>query len=300
MITIRIILFLLIATISFGQMNISTTIFPVYDGVKEIGGDKVEVTLLVKPGVEPHSFEPTPRDIININNSDRLFYLDESMETWIEKFKKNVSTETFSVSKGITFNVLEEEEDDDHDHHHHHHHDSKDPHIWLDPVRYQTVIKNIYMELSKLDPKNKSYYEVNYNNYIDRLKKLDDEFNNLSKNVRFNTIYYAGHFSFGYFTERYNLKYVSIYKNLSPNAGISPKDMQRIIKLLKDSNQEYFFKEALVNSKASTLIAEETSLKPLLLHQMGSISKKELKENLSYMDLMNLNLENLKRGLRYE
>lgn len=289
----KIILFLLLSIAAYGRLEVATTIFPVYDAVRVIGGDRVEVSLLVTPGVEPHSFEPSPRDIARINKSDVFLYLNENMETWIEKFEKNVEVETVSASHGIPLMSMEEEKDHSHEGHHHH----MDPHIWLDPLLYIEVVENITEELEGRDPENAPYYRENFKNYRRELENLSGEIEMALSTSTHKQIIYAGHFSFGYFTRRYNLEYISVYKNLSPNANISPRDLKKVIEVVEGSGQRYIFQEALVNSKTAKLISDETGVEVLMLHQLGGVTKDDLKNEKSYLILMRENLENLKKGL---
>ena len=290
----KIILFLLLSIAAYGKMEVATTIFPVYDAVRVIGGDRVEASLLVSPGVEPHSFEPSPRDIARINKSDVFLYLNENMETWIEKFKKNVEVDTVSTSQGIALMSMEEEEDD-HSHEGHHHH--MDPHVWLDPLLYIHVVENITEELERRDPKNSLYYRGNFENYRKELEVLSGDIQRTLSASTHKQIIYAGHFSFGYFTKRYNLEYISVYKNLSPNANISPRDLKKVIEVVDASGQNYIFQEALVNSKTAKLISTETGVEVLMLHQLGGVTKEDLKNEKSYLIIMRENLKNLKKGL---
>lgn len=290
----KIILFLLLSIAAYGKLEVATTIFPVYDAARVIGGDRAEVSLLVSPGVEPHSFEPSPRDITRINKSDVFLYLNEDMETWIEKFSKNVEVDTVSTSEGIPLMAMEEEEDH-HSHEGHHHH--MDPHIWLDPLLYIKVAENITREFEKRDPENAQYYRKNFTDYEKELKKLDDDIAKTLSKTTHKQIIYAGHFSFGYFTRRYGLDYVTVYKNLSPNANISPKDLKKVIEVVETSGQSYIFQEALVNSKTAKLISNETGVEVLMLHQLGGVTREDLKKNRSYLIIMRENLKNLKKGL---
>lgn len=289
----KIILFLLLSIAAYGRLEVATTIFPVYDAVRVIGGNRVEVSLLVTPGVEPHSFEPSPRDIARINKSDVFLYLNENMETWIEKFKKNVEVDTVSATHGISLMSMEEEEEHSHEGHHHH----LDPHIWLDPLLYIEVVENITEELEGRDPENALYYRENFQNYKRELEKLNGDIEVVLSASTHKQIIYAGHFSFGYFTRRYNLEYISVYKNLSPNANISPRDLKKVIEVVEGSGQNYIFQEALVNSKTAKLISAETGVEVLMLHQLGGVTKDDLKNEKSYLILMRENLENLKEGL---
>lgn len=289
----KIILFLLLSMAAYGKLEVATTIFPVYDAARVIGGDRVEVSLLVTPGVEPHSFEPSPRDIARINRSDVFLYLNEEMETWIEKFRRNVEVQTVSTSQGIPLMSMEEE--DDHSHKGHHHH--LDPHIWLDPLLYIKVVENITQELERRDPENAHYYRENFKIYRRKLEKLSEDIVETLEGSTHKQIIYAGHFSFGYFTRRYGLDYISVYKNLSPNAEISPKDLKKVIEVVAASGQRYIFQEALVNSKTAKLISDETGVEVLMLHQLGGVTRDDLKRKKSYLIIMRENLENLRKGL---
>lgn len=295
----KILIFLMVSVMSIVAygIEVSTTIFPIYDAVRVIGGDRVNVNLLVKPGVEPHSFEPSPRDIARINNSDIFLYLDDSMETWIDKFKKNIDIETVKTAKGIE---LYEVDDDEHGHDHNHHKHSYDPHIWLDPILYIKVVQNVTEELIRIDPQNKEYYSKNLLDYEKQLNKLNEDIVEVVDSSKYKKIIYAGHFSFGYFTKRYELEYVTAYKNTSPNANIGPRDLQKIIEEIKNSGQKFIYQETLVNDKTAKLISSETNTEILLLHQLGGISKKEMESESSYIELMRDNLENIKKGLEYE
>lgn len=289
----KIILFLLLSIAAYGRLEVATTIFPVYDAVRVIGGDRVEVSLLVKPGVEPHSFEPSPRDIARINKSDVFLYLDESMETWIEKFRRNVEVDTVSTAEGISLMGMEEDHSHEDDGHHH----DKDPHIWLDPLLYAEVVSNITGELVRRDPENSDYYRENLKTYKKELEKLDSDIKDAFSSSKHKKIIYAGHFSFGYFTKRYDLEYISVYKNLSPNANISPKDLKMIIEVVTASKQNYIFQEALVNSKTAKLISSETGAEILMLHQLGGVTKEDMNNNKTYITIMRENLASLRKGL---
>ena len=296
----KILMFLMISIVSIVAYGteVATTIFPVYDAVRVIGGDRVDVSLLVRPGIEPHSFEPSPRDIARINNSDTFLYLDDSMKTWINKFKNNIDTDTRRTAEGIELYEIEDDAEHGHDHKHHRH--NYDPHIWLDPILYIKVVQNITDELIRIDSENKDYYKKNLLEYEKQLKKLDEDIVEVVENSKYKKIIYTGHFSFGYFTKRYKLDYVTAYKSISPNANIGPRDLQKIIEEIENSGQKFIFQETLVNDKTAKLISNETSTEILLLHQLGGISKEEMENGNSYIDMMKDNLNNLKKGLEYE
>ncbi len=158
-------------------------------------------------------------------------------------------------------------------------------------------MENITQEFERRDPQNAHYYRENSSLYIKELEKLNADIVETLEGSTHKQIIYAGHFSFGYFTRRYGLDYISVYKNLSPNAEISPKDLKKVIEVVAASGQRYIFQEALVNSKTAKLISNETGVKVLMLHQLGGVTREDLKKNKSYLIIMRENLENLKKGL---
>ncbi|WP_281178899.1 metal ABC transporter substrate-binding protein [endosymbiont 'TC1' of Trimyema compressum] len=156
------------------KTTIVTTLYPQYDFAKEIAGDKAEVLLLIPPGVETHSFEPSPKDIITINESDLFIYTGEKTEVWAAKIIENIPKETVvvDVSKGINLTKNENHEDHDHDHEDAHHHEY-DPHIWTNPVFVKTMVHNIVDGLVEKDSENTDYYRQNGDKYIEKLDALD-------------------------------------------------------------------------------------------------------------------------------
>lgn len=283
------ILFLLITSIAFGKPRVMTTIFPVYDGVREIGGDRVEVDMLIKPGSDPHSFDLSPRDIARVEKSDALIYLSEGMEVWIDRVTSGVGS-----LKSYELVHLEP-----HNHSHGHDHSDDDPHIWLDPIEYIDVLERVKDILIETDLDGRGYYTDRYIAYKSQLEELDRDIKETISKSRYDTIIYAGHYAFGRFSNRYGLKYITPYKNTSPNGNITPRALKNLIDAIEASGQRYIYKESLVNSKISRVLEDEVGVKTLELHQMGSISKSELEEEKTYLIIMRENLENLKKGLEY-
>ena len=197
----KIILIMLVLIISFAcskkedntkksenkKIRIVTTLFPTYDFSKEIGKDKVEVKLLLPPGIEAHSYEPTPKDIAEINNADIFIYTGDLMEPWVKKLLSSLNNKNLKivdVSKNIElkeFDFEDEHNDKDiHENEEEHIH-GKDPHIWTDPVLAKTIVQNIADSIIEVDLANKSFYDGNKIIYDKKLDNLDIEFKNLVK-----------------------------------------------------------------------------------------------------------------------
>ncbi|MFA5094488.1 MAG: zinc ABC transporter substrate-binding protein, partial [Candidatus Omnitrophota bacterium] len=240
---------------SKGKLEVVTTLFPTYDFARQVGGDKVDVTLLLPPGVEPHTFEPKPQDVVKINKADVFIYTGKYMEPWAESLIKGLSDkgpEIVDASSGIKL-MDEEEEDHDGDHHGeeeeehgHHHHGGKDPHIWLDLGNAQIMVETIARAFAGKDPANGAYYLKNAGEYNTKLADLDRRYKETLAKAKYKTIIYGGHFAFGYFARRYGLEHDSPYEGFSPNAEPSPKAIAELIKKLRESGVKYIYYEELL------------------------------------------------------
>lgn len=298
------------------KIKVITTLFPTYDFVKQIAKDKVDVSLLLPAGVEPHSFEPKAKDIVRMNEVDIFIYTGEHMEPWSKKILQGLSNKkvfVVDVSQGIpliSFTGNERDADHDFDHdeddydslEYHdeedtHHHADKDPHIWLDLNNAQKMVETILQALIKVDPINKDFYLLHGREYQQKLKELDERLIRILSTAQHKTILYGGHFAFGYFAKRYGLQHESPYKSFSPNAEPSPKAIIELMNKLKDSKKKYIYHEELIDPKVARMIAEETHTTLEVLHAAHNISQEELKQGITFLDLMESNLKKLIVGL---
>lgn len=303
-----------------GKIEVVTTLFPTYDFVKQVGKSKVNVALLLPPGVESHTFEPKPQDVVRINKADVFIYTGKYMEPWADDVLKGISNNNLLVidaSKGIELMAEDdhdeegehhegeaehnEEENHDGEHEHgHHHHGGKDPHIWLDLANDQIMVDTIARALAEKDPANSDFYLKNAGNYKAKLADLDRRFKETLSTAKYKTIIYGGHFAFGYFVKRYGLKHDSPYEGFSPNAEPSPKAIAELINKLKVSGSKYIYYEELLEPKVARVIAQESGAKLELLHGAHNVSKDELNKGVTFIDIMEENLKKLKVGLECE
>ncbi len=307
-----------------GKVEVVTTLFPTYDFAKQIGKDKVNVSLLLPPGVESHTFEPKPQDIVRITKADVFIYTGKFMEPWAEDMIKGVSNKNLVVvdaSKGIELSG-EEDHDEELEHHgeegkhheegedhegeehaehqaeeHGHQHGGKDPHIWLDLANAQVMVNTITQALAQKDPKNRAFYLNNAKEYNEKLADLDKRFKETLSTCKHKTIIYGGHFAFGYFAKRYGLEHVSPYDGFSPNAEPSPKAIAELINKLKRLGIKYIYFEELLDPKVARVISQETGARLELLHGAHNVSKDELSRGRTFIDIMEDNLKKLRVGL---
>jgi len=282
-----------------GKIKISATLFPQYDFARQIAGDKAEITLILPSGMDSHSYEPTPADIININKSDLFIYTGEYLESWANDIVGDIDTDkthVLDVSSGIQL-VKEDDEHhhDDEDEEEHHH--EYDPHIWTSPVIAMQMADNIAEALCETDSVNSDYYKQNAENYKKQLQKLDSEFKEIVANGKRNTIYFGGKFALYYFTQEYGLDYVSAFDSCSGETEPSAKVMSEIISSIKENNIPVIYYEEIAEPTVANMIADETGAKPLLFHSCHNVTPEDFRNGVTYIDLMKQNAVNLREGL---
>lgn len=292
------------------KLSVIATLFPQFDFVREIAGDKVDVSLLLPPGVESHAFDPTPSQIITITQSDLFIYTNSDMEPWIDQIVENVKDDgpiILESSNGIRFikglHDHDDVHDDDHDDDYDDDHDDEDlvdPHVWLDPLNAKVMVTNITNALIELDPENASFYRANSDNYLIELDKLNDTFEDAFINTSNDTIVYGGHFAFGYLADRFDLNILSPYTGFSPDSEPTANAIVELINVINEKNIKIIFFEELIEPRVANVIAEQTNTTPMLLHGAHNITKDEMDANITYLEIMYDNAEKLKEALNYE
>ncbi len=300
-----------------GKLTVVTTLFPLYDFARSIGGDKAEVTLLLPPGVEAHAFEPRPEDAMKTAKAGLFIYTNRQMEPWAEKFISGLGVKNLVVvdaSKGVTLQPARSHQHDkaegaDHDHQHHAKHDEKhvhgdhdhahgsiDPHIWLDLDNARIMVDTIAQAMAAKDPANAAAYTANAAALKQKLVQLDADYKSGLASCKTRTLLHGGHYAFGYLAKRYNLQYeaaVSVNADAEPTAA----RMIELVKQVKKSGVRYIFSEEMVSPRLTKAIAREAGVKVLSLHNLHNISKDDLQTEVSYDKLMRKNLESLRTGL---
>ena len=281
------------------KLLVMSSLFPWYDLVREIGGERVESVLLLPPGLEAHSYEPRPQDLVNINQADLFVYTNTNMEPWAADIFSSLNKAHASMAMAQDlgeFEIadLEEHElqvEDDH------HHEEGDPHIWLDPNIMKLLANRLTDNLIILDAEGSLYYQNNLINYLNRLEALDADYEQALANCENREIIYAGHYAFAYLAHRYNLSYQAA-QGISPNAESTPGRLVQLSQALKEQGASYVFKGNLENSQLAESLASANNIEIIELKTGANLSKDDYDANLSYEDLMRYNLEQLTKGLR--
>lgn len=293
--------------ISSDKIKIVATLFPQYDFAKQIGGDKVDVSLLLTPGTETHTYEPTPQDIVQINNSSLFIYTGKYMEPWSERIASSIDSDTKILDASEHINLIKDEHDEEHsedehgeeheDDHHEHSHEF-DPHIWLNPQNAIQMVKNITEKLCEISPENAEYFSKNANDYIKQIENLDRDIQSTINESGKNKIAFGGTFAYAYFIDRYKLEYVSAYDSCGEDTEPSVANVKKVIDYMKQNNINVIFYQELSSGKIADSIAKETNSKKLVFHTVHNASQDEINNGETYITLMRKNLANLEEALK--
>ena len=267
-------------TKSPSKLNIVASFYPIFEFVKQVGGDRVEVTSLIPVGIEPHDFEPTIQQIQNAESADIVFFNGLGFEgSWLDKINNNNTVDTsLGVNITKTGNMI-------------------DPHIWLDPILVKNQVKNIEDALIKLDPENKEYYQNNAINFTRSLDSLDTLIRSTLPTCD-KKDFIAFHDAFNYFAKRYGLEQHSI-QGISPEGEVLPQRIQEIVELAKNLGINIVYSEELVDPRFAEVITQEIpNGRVLILSPIEGIDSEEQAAGIGYLDKMRGNIANLKLGLK--
>jgi zinc transport system substrate-binding protein len=292
------------STAPAGKLEVVTSLFPLYDFARQVGGDRVHVTLLLPPGVEPHAFEPRPGDVARIQQAAVFIYTGKFMEPWVERILAGLDRKNLLIvdaSRGINLRHGDaghgEHDGDDGHGHDGHAHAGTDPHVWLDFGNDVLIVDSLAAALAGRDPGNGEFYRRNAASFREKLLALDRKYRETLTSCRKKVIAHGGHFAFGYMAHRYGLEYHTAYPGFTADAEPSPRDLMRLAETVRRHGLTAVYQEELVSPKIAETVSRETGAAVLTLHPAANISREDMDKGVTFLDLMERNLENLKRGL---
>ncbi|MDM7862529.1 metal ABC transporter solute-binding protein, Zn/Mn family [Staphylococcus borealis] len=296
-----------------GKLEVKTTVYPLKSFAQQIGGKYVDVESVYPNGVDPHTYDPSQKQMVDIGKSDLFVYTGDNLDPVAKKIAKaiNDKDKTLSLEAALDKNsdLLKGEEHEhehehgekhDHDHgeeHEHHHHGKYDPHIWLDPVISQKFAKEIKDELVKKDSEHKDYYEDNYKKLVKDLKGIDKDMKQAVKGNEGKTVYIS-HDSIGYLADRYNFKQEGI-QNMNAEEP-SQKDLTNIVKQIKEDKVKYILAEENVSNKVAETVRKETDAETIKFYNMGSHTKQQDDDKNTYQSFMKENVKAIEKALKNE
>lgn len=283
------------------KLKVITTLFPLYDIAKNIGGEKAEVSLLLPPGVEAHAYEPKPSDILKINEADIFIYTGEFMEPWVHDMINSIDSDVRIIDASLGVSLFYE---DGHEHKEdgvedEHNHGGVDPHIWLDFEKNKIISSNIKEVFVSLGLENKEFYENNLEKYKSGLDELDELYKDGLSSCKTRDMIYGGHYTFGYLARKYNLRYIAA-QGLAPDSEPTASDLVRLVEQIKKEKVDYIFYEELESPKIAETLSKETEAGMIALNSAHNIAKDQMEAGISFFEIMKTNLYNLKKGLLCE
>lgn len=303
-----------------GPLKVVVTLFPYYDFTRQIAGDMVDLELIVPAGMDSHSFEPTPADMRKIEEADVLIMNGGAMEHWVREVLKALEPSSMTVVVMMDYvDAVEEEivegmEEETHDHSHDKDHDSHDQtgeskekdhehepeydeHIWTSPVNAMACTDAIAEALSKADPCRQKEYEAGRDRYEKELLRLHEGFLEVAENRKRNTIIVGDKFPFRYLADEYGFDYRAAFSGCSTDTEPSARTIAYLIDKVREEQLPVVYYLELSSPRVSEIISEETGADMRLLHSCHNVTRKELEDGITYVELMEQNIENLRKGL---
>lgn len=287
-------------TKSDGRLNIVATIFPPYDFAREIGGDRVNVSMLLKPGTESHSYDPTPQDIIRIQECDLFLYVGGESDEWVRDILESGDSKPKKVIALMDcvdkvqeelVEGMEAEEENGSDE------IEYDEHVWTSPKNADKIVRTITAAMSELDSKNASYFSNHTAAYCQKLAALDHSFQEITDNAKRKTVIFGDRFPFRYFADTYGLKYYAAFPGCSSETEPSAATISFLIDKVKKEKIPVVFSIEFSSGKVADTICESTGAKRLTFHSCHNVTQKEFENGVGYISLMQENITALREAL---
>ncbi len=298
--------------LSDGKIKIVTTIFPIYDWVRQIAGDMAEIELLMSNGIDLHNFQPSVDDIITITDCDVFIYVGGTSDAWVNDVLSRSSS-----NKPVAINLIEllgnnvkeeeivpgmQEEDEDHEDHEDHHHTGieYDEHVWLSLKNADLACSKICSELCSLDSENSTQYKKNYDNYSSLLKEMDSKYSSSISTAKHDTVLFGDRFPFRYLTDDYGIKYYAAFVGCSAESEASFETIIFLANKVDELSLPAILKIETSDGSIAETIRKNTSSKDqkiLEMNSMQSCTEKDIEKGISYLQIMDSNLSTLLTAL---
>ena len=283
------------------RLQVVCTLFPYYDFVRQIGGDDVDVTLLVAAGREAHSFEPTPLDVITLSRADVFIYNGGESEVWVEDILaasgENIGTvlammdyaDTLAEEVVEGMQVREDDEDEEEIEY--------DEHIWTSPVIAMALCRVIGRALMDADPAHAENYQTRLDSYLTDLTELDGAFRQVVEGAQRSTLVFGDRFPLLYFCRTYGLDYRAAFHGCASDTEPSLHTLKYLIDKVNDEHIPVVYTIELSSRKIADAIADTTGAKVLTFQSCQTVSRADFDAGETYLSLMLQNVDALKEGL---
>jgi zinc transport system substrate-binding protein len=282
-------------------IRVVATLFPLEEFARAVGGERVQVDLLLPPGAEPHDWEPRPSDVIRISKADVFIYSSAQMEPWVHDIIKavgNSSMEVVEASRGLEL-ISGADQDSTIESSGGEKVGAFDPHVWLDFENDAAIMDKIVPVFSAKDPEGASLYRENARKYTQQLRALDARYREALLKCQRRELVFGGHAAFAYLAKRYGLKQISLY-GLSPDSEPTPKHLAKVMAIAREHQVRAIYVEPFVSDKLARVLASEVGAEILVLNPAENRTLEQQRAGVSFMSIMEENLQSLKKGLGCE
>lgn len=268
------------------KLTVVATVFPLYDFARAIGGDNIEITMLINPGSEVHSYDPLPSDMMAVYDSDLFLYIGGESDKWVDTLFDDGSLNALSLINCVSHEQI-----------HEHHHKHADEHIWTSSQNAILMLEAICESLIELDAKNAETYRRNCDAYIQKIMAVSDEISDIVSKYENPFVLVADRFPFIYFTEEYGIEYESAFDGCAVSTDISLKTMMRLTETIENRNVKTVFCTELSNQRIAKALQEETGVEIVELHSGHNVTLDDFNKGITYIDIMHRNKIALERGI---
>ena len=288
-----------------GKLKIVTTIFPQYDFVRAIAGGTgaVNVRMLLSPGEEVHSYEPTPLDIKEIQNCDLFIYVGAENDVWVDRILENMGDKRPETLRlvDLTETVAEESvegmmEEKGHDHEESREEEA-DEHVWTSPVKAAEITEAIAQKMAELDPPNADNYLANAQDYEAKILDLDAQFRQIAENAERKILVFGDRFPIRYFAEGYGLDYFAAFPGCSSESEPSASTLAFLIDKVREEEIPVVFSIEFSNGNIARAICESTGAVQRTYNSCHNVTKEQMENGATYVSLMSENLEAVREAL---
>lgn len=297
------------------KLSIVTTIFPEYDWVREILGEKAdnaEITMLLDNGVDLHSYQPTADDIVKISDCDLFIYVGGESDEWVEDALRNAANGNMKVINLLevlgdsvkTEEIVEGMQEAEHEHEdaeEHEHEEEADEHVWLSLKNAKMLVRVISKALQELDPDSKDIYAANADTYVKKLSALDAEYQAAVDAASNKTILFGDRFPFRYLVDDYGLRYYAAFVGCSAETEAGFETISFLAKRVDELKLPCVLTIEGAQHKIAETVVRNTTAKNqrvLTMDSMQSTTSKDVKNGTTYLSVMEKNLSVLKEALR--
>ncbi|MBQ7288158.1 MAG: zinc ABC transporter substrate-binding protein [Clostridia bacterium] len=266
------------------KLQVVVTIFPSYDFVRQIAGDRVELKMLLPPGNESHGYEPTLSNLSAMQKSDLLLYAGDDSDDWVQSLDASVyaETEMLALNHMVTRKVSDGAE-----------------HLWTSVRNAMQMVQGICDALVRLDPDNAAFYQKNTEDYLLELKRLDAAFADTVAKAPLDTLVFAERFPFVCFAEDYGLQWHAAFDHCSSDFEPKIDVIHDLIALVQDNNLPTVFYIEFSNLSVADTICAATGCEKALFHSCHNVTEEEFLNGETYLSLMEKNVTALRKALNY-